>query len=154
MIQFRNITEENFTAILRMRQAEGQHFVSSNAESLAQAWLYRDHHDVYSFAIYDDETPVGFMQLDEDLENKTMYLWRVMISAEYQGRGLGTAAVEKMISLVKGCGKYGRLELGCKPENAGAMHIYQKLGFRLTGETEHGEAGMRLDLAGPPAERS
>lgn len=154
MVHFRNITEENFVAVLRMKQAEGQNFVPPNAESLVQAWLYYENHDVYSFAIYNDETPVGFMQLDEDLEKKAMFLWRVMITAEHQGNGFGTAAVEKIIALVRESGKYDYLELGCEPENTGAMHIYQKLGFRPTGEVEHDEAVMRLDFTGPPSERS
>ena len=146
MIQFRKITEENFVRILRMEQAEGQRFVPPNAESLAQAWLYYENHDVYSFAIYDSETPVGFMQLDEDLEKRCMYLWRVMIAAEHQGKGFGTAAVREIIVLTKKSGKYDYMELGCKPENARALHIYEKLGFVPAGEIENGELPMRLNF--------
>ena len=40
--------------------------MASNAYSLAEAWLYKDAGDVYPFAIYNDDTPVGFMMLDED----------------------------------------------------------------------------------------
>ena len=75
-----------------------------------------------------------------------MYLWRVMIDEAYQGRGLGTAAVEKIIGLAGACGKYDALELGCKPENERGMHIYEKLGFRPAGPAEDGELPMRLDL--------
>ena len=70
MVQFRKITEENFVQILDMKQAEGQSFVPPNAESLAQAWLYYENHDVYSFAVCSGETPVGFMQLYEELEKR------------------------------------------------------------------------------------
>ena len=42
--------------------------MASNAYSLAEAWLYKDTGDVYPFAIYNDDTPVGFMMLDEDQE--------------------------------------------------------------------------------------
>ncbi len=42
--------------------------MASNAYSLAEAWLYKDAGDVYPFAIYNDDTPVGFMMLDEDQE--------------------------------------------------------------------------------------
>lgn len=153
MVQFRKITEENFVQILDMKQAEGQSFVPPNAESLAQAWLYYENHDVYSFAVCSGETPVGFMQLYEELEKRTLYLWRVMIAAERQGRGFGTAAVEKIAALARESGRYDCIELGCKPENAGAMHIYEKLGFRPTGEVEHGEVEMRLDFGGSAAER-
>ena len=146
MVEFRKITEENFVEILRMDQGEGPRFVPPNAESLAQAWLYYENHDVYSFAIYSGKTPVGFMQLDEEPEERSLYLWRVMIAAERQGRGLGTAAVERIAALARESGRYGRMELGCKPENAGAMHVYEKLGFHPTVVVEHGEVEMRLDF--------
>lgn len=145
MVQFRKITEDNFVRILDMRAGDPR-FVPPNAESLAQAWLYYENHDVFSFAIYDDNTPVGFMQLEEDGERPVLYLWRVMIDEAHQGRSLGTSAIEKIIDLARACGKYDALELGCKPENGRGMHIYEKLGFRPTGEVEHGEAQMRLDL--------
>ena len=144
MIQFRAITEKNFKAVLDMKTGEGKAFVPSNARSLAQAWLYRDNNDVYCFAIYDDETPVGFMQLDEDPEERVIGLWRVMIDEQYQGKGFGTAAVRLIISLVRESGKYDRMSLGCVEENAVGMHIYEKLGFRPTGEVEYGEVQMEL----------
>ena len=71
MINFKSITEENFDIIIRMKRPENEHFVASNAYSLAQAWLYRDNNDVYPFAIYNDEEPVGFMMLDEDLARES-----------------------------------------------------------------------------------
>lgn len=145
MVHFQKITEDNFVAILDM-EAGGPRFVPPNAESLAQAWLYYENHDVFSFAVYDDDTPVGFMQLEEDGERNVLYLWRVMIDQAYQNRGLGTSAVEKIIGLARACGKYDAMELGCKPENVRGMHLYKKLGFRPTGEVEHGEVQMRLDV--------
>lgn len=145
MVHFQKITEDNFVAILEM-EAGGPRFVPPNAESLAQAWLYYENHDVFSFAVYDDDTPVGFMQLEEDGERNVLYLWRVMIDQAYQNRGFGTSAVEKIIGLVRACGKYDAMELGCKPENVRGMHLYEKLGFRPTGEVEHGEVQMRLDV--------
>lgn len=68
MIHFEAITEDNFDAIVQMKRPPEEHFVASNAYSLAQAWLYREADDVYPFAIYDEETPVGFMMLDEDCD--------------------------------------------------------------------------------------
>lgn len=69
MINFRPITEDNFEQIIKMKRPSDEHFVAPNAYSLAQAWLYRDANDVYPFAIYEDDTAVGFMLLDEDLRN-------------------------------------------------------------------------------------
>ena len=146
MIHFRAITEDNFDAIIRMKRPDDEHFVASNAYSLAQAWLYRDAGDVYPFAIYDDETPVGFMMLDEDTEERCLIIWRIMFPAEHQFTGYGTAALREIIRLAGESGKYDFLLISYAPDNQIAEHVYTKLGFRPTGVFEHGEYELRLDL--------
>ena len=146
MVQFRKITEENFDAVIKMKRPEGENFVASNAVSLAQAWLYRDDGDVFPFAIYDDDTIVGFMLLEEDMEQARLDLWRIMLSPEQEGKGYGTAAVKLMIQYAKDSGRYRSVYLLCAPENHIARHIYDKLGFQPTGEICYGDVQMKLDL--------
>lgn len=146
MIHFEKITEDNFDAIIHMKRPETEHFVASNAYSLAQAWLYRDAGDVYPFAIYHDDVPVGFMMLDEDAESRCLIIWRIMFPVEHQGKGYGSQAIELIIQLARDSRKYDFLIMDCAPENAIAKHVYEKLGFRPTGEMNNGEIEMRLDL--------
>lgn len=146
MVNFRRITEENFHAIIHMKRPDDEHFVSSNAYSLAQAWLYRDAGDVYPFAIYDDDTPVGFMMLDENLEEKCLIIWRIMFPVEHQFKGYGTAAIREIIRLAKDSGKYDFLLIDYAPDNKAAEHVYTRLGFRPTGVFHDGEYELRLDL--------
>ena len=150
MINFRAITEDNFDAIIRMKRPDDEHFVASNAYSLAQAWLYRDAGDVYPFAIYDDDQPVGFMMLDEDAEDanaeRCLIIWRSMFPVENQNKGYGTAAIREIIRLAKDSGKYDFLLIDYAPDNKIAEHVYTKLGFRPTGKFEYGEYELRLDL--------
>lgn len=146
MIHFEKITEDNFDAIIRMKRPEGEHFVASNAYSLAQAWLYRDAGDVYPFAIYEDNTPVGFMLLDEDTESRCLVIWRIMFPVEHQNKGYGTQALRLITQLAKDSQKYDFLLLTCAPENAIGRHVYEKLGFRPTGEISNNEIELRLDL--------
>ena len=146
MISFRTITEDNFDAIISMKRPDDEHFVASNAYSLAQAWLYRDAGDVYPFAVYNDDEPVGFMLLDEDLDEKCLIIWRIMFPAENQFRGYGTAAIREIIRLAGESGKYDFLLINYAPDNKIAEHVYTKLGFRPTGGFEHGEYELRLDL--------
>ena len=150
MINFRAITEDNFDAIIRMKRPDDEHFVASNAYSLAQAWLYRDAGDVYPFAIYDDDQPVGFMMLDEDAEDanaeRCLIIWRIMFPVENQNKGYGTAAIREIIRLAKESGKYDSLLIDYAPDNKIAEHVYTKLGFRPTGKFEYGEYELRLDL--------
>ena len=146
MINFRAITEDNFDAIVRMKRPDGEHFVARNAYSLAQAWLYRDAGDVYPFAIYDDDQPVGFMMLDEDIGEKCLIIWRIMFPVENQNKGYGTAAIREIIRLAKESGKYDFLLIDYAPDNHIAEHVYKKLVFQPTGVFEHGEYELRLNL--------
>lgn len=146
MISFRAITEDNFGTIIRMKRPENEGFVASNAYSLAQAWLYRDNNDVYPFAIYNDEEPVGFMMLDEDLEERCLVIWRIMFPEEHQNKGYGTEAIKKIVELARESGKYDFMILDYVPENKIAEHVYTKIGFRPTGEESNGEIVLRMDL--------
>lgn len=146
MISFRAITEDNFGTIIRMKRPENEGFVASNAYSLAQAWLYRDNNDVYPFAIYNDEEPVGFMMLDEDLEERCLVIWRIMFPEEHQNKGYGTEAIKKIVELARECGKYDFMILDYVPENKIAEHVYTKIGFKPTGEESNGEIVLRMDL--------
>ena len=146
MVHFRTITEDNFDAVINMKRPEGEGFVASNAVSLAQAWLYRDNRDVFPFAIYDDDALVGFMLVEEDMDEKRLDLRRFMLSPQQEGRGLGTAAVELLIRYARDSRRYSCLQLLCAPENAAARHIYDKLGFRPTGEICFGDVERRLEL--------
>lgn len=146
MVNFRKITEDNFDTIIKMQRPEGEHFVASNAVSLAQAWLYRENNDVFPFAIYDDDNCVGFILLEEDMDDGRLDLWRIMLSPENEGKGYGTAAVVLMIQCARESGRYKRIGLLCGPDNHKARHIYDKLGFCPTGEICYGDVEMRLEL--------
>lgn len=146
MINFRNITEDNFEAIVNMKRPAGETFVASNVYSLAQAWLFREANDVYPFAIYNDDEPVGFMMLDEDLEERCIVVWRIMFPEENAGKGYGTESLKLIAKLAKESGKYDFMIIQCALDNERAKHVYEKVGFRDTGEIEDGENIMRLNF--------
>lgn len=146
MINFRAITEDNFDEIIAMKRPSEETYVASNAYSLAQAWLFRREGDVYPFAIYNDGDAVGFMMLDEDLEERCLVVWRIMFPEENAGKGYGTESLEQIIRLARESGKYDFMIIQCAPENMRARHVYEKAGFQDTGEIEDGENVMRLDL--------
>ena len=145
MIQFKAITEDNFQAIVQMKRPEEEHFVSSNLYSLAQAWLYRDAGDVHPFAIYNGDEPVGFMMLDED-DDGSLVIWRIMFPEEHTNKGYGSEAIRKIISLARESGKYPRIVIDYVEGNDRARHVYEKLGFRDTGEVENNEHVLELIL--------
>ena len=145
MINFRRITEENFDKIINMKRPPGETFVASNAYSLAQAWLFREANDVYPFAIYNDDEAVGFMMLDEDLEERCIVVWRIMFPEENTGKGYGVESLQLIAKLAKESNRYDFMIIQCALENERARHVYEKVGFKDTGEIEDGENVMRLD---------
>ncbi|MBP3446744.1 MAG: hypothetical protein J6K64_05660 [Clostridia bacterium] len=62
MVELKAITKDNFEDVISLKVSEHQQaFVSSTAHSLAQAYVYRD--TAFPFAIYADDTLVGFIML-------------------------------------------------------------------------------------------
>lgn len=129
-----------------MKCPDGEEDVASNAYSLIQAWLYRDANDVYPFAIYDDEMPIEFMMLDEDWEEKSLVIWRIMFLVEHQNKRFGTFAIKKIIQWTKESEKYDFLIIEYVSKNKIAGHVYEKVGFKPTGEMSNDEIIMRLDF--------
>lgn len=114
--------------------------VASNAMSIAQA---RYNKFAWERAIYIDDKIVGFIMFWINPEGKrdshgniwTVYLWRLMIGSEHQGKGYGKKALEIMFEKLKSDGHeniyvfYIRTEKG--PEN-----FYRKIGFTDTGRMD------------------
>jgi hypothetical protein len=88
VVSLRPVTAQNVYAILDLKVSEGQErFVASNANSLAEAYVQPS--VAWPRAIYADETPVGFLMLEDNPQEKSHFLWRLMIDSRYQGFGFG-----------------------------------------------------------------
>ena len=143
-VTLREVTAETVRAICRLSVREDQRgFVASNAVSIAQAH-FSDH--AWFRAIYSGDTPVGFAMIEDRPEKTEYFLWRFMIDAEHQGQGVGRMAVELLIDHVKGRPGATESLMSVVQSEGGPQGFYEKLGFRLTGECEEGEALMRLPL--------
>jgi ribosomal protein S18 acetylase RimI-like enzyme len=68
-------------------------------------------------------------------------IWSFGIMAEYRGKGLGQQAVREIISLNT---DKKTIVLFCHKDNARALHIYQKLGFKIVGEYRGGKYAWEL----------
>ncbi len=146
-ISLREITEDNFDAIIRMKRPRDEHFVAPNSYSLAQAWLYRNNNDVFPYAIYRGETPVGFLLLEADYEDRKLRVWRILFPEEYTCKGYGTAAIQIVLDGAKKLAeKFDAVALDCDPSNVRAKHVYEKLGFVENGNVNHGSREMEYDL--------
>jgi diamine N-acetyltransferase len=69
-----------------------------------------------------------------------------MIDARYQRRGFGRRAFALVVEHVRTLPQAKELLTSVVQEPGGPQAFYEKLGFRLTGGYEEGEALMRLPL--------
>lgn len=144
-VELRQVTEENVRAICRLAVAPSQSgFVAPNAVSLAQALFAPK---AWYRAIYADGQPVGFAMLSIDTETPEYFLWRLMVGAEFQGRGYGRAALGLIVEHVRSLPNARELVVSWVPADGGPEPFYLDLGFVPTGEMDEGEVVARLELA-------
>ena len=150
VVSLREINADTVRAIIRLVVAPDQEkFVASNAISLAEALFTPE---AWYRAIYRDEEPVGFAMLyDESLRSNLpdepqLSLWRLMIDAEHQGKGIGGAALEQIIQYARSKPLFTSLLVSYVPGQGSPEGFYRKYGFLPNGEVEDGEIVMELAL--------
>ena len=75
-----------------------------------------------------DGLAVGLLRVSE--RESALFIDQVEIVPDYQDRGIGTALINDLLAR-------GRpVELGVLKVNDDARRLYERLGFRVTGETE------------------
>ena len=150
-VALQEVSTENLEAILALKVSESQRsFVSSNAESIAQAHFFNP--EAWLRAIYAGDDPVGFLMLhDESLRPEPRqlgyyFLWRLMIDAQYQGRGIGRCAVELLVDHVRTRPDARELFTSCHLGAGSPEAFYLGLGFVRTGREVDGETELKLFL--------
>ena len=143
MVHLKPVTAENLDAVLMLKVNDDQkRFVTSTAESLAQAYVYPK--TAFPFAVYSDDTIVGFIMMGYYEEKKYYTLWKLMIDRQYQGRGYGKAALELGVVFLKERFRVKEIFTGVIPENKAAKNLYRSVGFEDTGLFENGMEELRL----------
>jgi len=150
VILLREITADTVRQITSLSvRPEQQHFVAGNAISLAQALFSPD---AWYRAIYAGESPAGFVMLyDESLRTSPplcpqVALWRFMVDTQFQGRGVGTAALEQVITHVRSKDLFSSLLVSYVPAPGCPEKFYLRAGFRHTGKIDGGEVVLELPL--------
>lgn len=149
-VTLREITADTVMPVIKLSVAESQKgFVAPNAVSLAQALFAPE---AWYRAIYAGEQAAGFVMLaDESLqtpapEAPAVGVWRFMVDARFQGRGIGRAAMQQVVEHVRGKGLFRTLELSFVPGPGCPEPFYLSLGFRHTGRVDDGEVVLELPL--------
>lgn len=148
-VRLAEITGENHDAVCALRVRPGQErFVASVAKSLQDAATTPEAEPWYR-AVYLGDEPVGFVMLSWDVPPGRpgilgpYYLWRLLVDGRHQGRGIGRAVLEEVVSLVRADGATALLT-SHQPGDDGPGAFYRKFGFTPTGEIDDGEIVVRL----------
>ena len=143
MVHLEPVTKENLEEILALRINDDQAgFVSSTAESLAQAYVYQE--TAFPFEVYSDQEIVGFIMMGYYGEKQYYTLWKLLIDRNHQHKGYGKKALELGISFLKDRFRVREIYTGVIPGNLHAKKLYESLGFRETGLFENNMLEMRL----------
>lgn len=92
--------------------------------------------------VMDDDKVVGFIRGNFDPENAQeefrSCLWRIHVSADYQGKGVGSFAVKALADEARSRGNQ-RLTVLWEPGEQGPEAFFHRVGFKDVGTTAYGE---------------
>ena len=87
------------------------------------------------FSIFDGQEFVGLIQKIR-LEDSNLHIGRFFINPQKQGRGLGSQALRKFVSLSFENGDIDSVSLNVYEANQRAQNLYQKEGFEIVQMVE------------------
>ena len=146
-IELARINKTNFIQAFNLKLTQEQErFVSHPIRSLAQAYIF--YHQCTPFGIFHEDTMVGYVMVIYDHDLAEYNIWHMMIDAAYQHRGFGALALRKCLDYIasKPFGQSDKVVLTCNKDNPIALHLYQKFGFKETGNTDEDEIELALLL--------
>jgi diamine N-acetyltransferase len=137
MVSLRPIDDSNREAVEVLEVSpEQQQFVSNVADSLREAAAEPDGRAVY-WAIYADETPVGFVMISDDVggpDYLPQYLWKLFIDQRYQGRGYGTATLDLIAEYFRRRPEVEVMRTSAGQGKGSPIGFYERYGFEQTGD--------------------
>jgi diamine N-acetyltransferase len=149
MITLRELHDSDLDAVRALRLAPGQRrFVSTVPESLAEA-AEEPGAKAICWAVYRDETPVGFVMIADDVEEPYIphYLWKLLIDERYQRQGIGTATIDLIVRyFLDRPGGVDSITTSAGEGDGSPIPFYERYGFERTREMQDGEVVLRLDL--------
>ena len=149
-LELRIIDDTNKDEVVLLEVSDSQKkYIASNKESLEAAGSEEYKNIARPFAIYADDKLVGFtmfaFEVDYEDPNDRYWLWRFMIDKNFQGKGYGSAALEKIIEYFRDNGT-GYIKLSTKESNTVALSLYHKYQFEENGEMNDDEIVLQLNL--------
>ena len=150
MLELKKINRNNIVEILKLEVFDNQKsFVATNNSSIIEAYIeLTENNHVFTFGIYKDDTPVGFLMIGYDVNSagegaskiaKGNYnIWRLMIDKKFQGKGFGKKAMGLALEFINTfpCGTAKYCWLSYESDNDVARQLYKSVSFVETDEKD------------------
>lgn len=147
MIELKKVDETNWREVIEIEVEESQKaFIESNSESLLEA-AYDTHLNWHPFGVYQNDRCVGFIMVGAyNADEKFIWLDRIMLAKEHQGKGWGSKVLDRAVKLIVENWVVDEIVLSVSPDNEGAINFYKTYGFELLDRIDpaNGELMMRL----------
>ena len=144
MIRLETVNPDNWRLRLKVSDAQ-KSFVADSATILERAYAYRESRSK-AYVIYNDTLPVGMALYYDCAELNAYDLSQLFIDERYQGNGFGIEATKQILDKMKSDSKYDKVMLCYIDGNEVAKNMYEKLGFKLTGDRDEDEIIMEKAL--------
>ncbi len=125
MISLQPVTQENYNECIALERAQFD-FVGDATAVLANAYIYRD--SSLAYAIYEEDTVIGMVLLDETGKDGSYEFTDLFIADNYRNQGYGDKAVKAILSHFTAKGATD-LHMQVHKDNKAAIHVYEKNDF-------------------------
>ena len=137
MVTLRAIDDANREAVEALDVSPLQRqFVSDAASSIREAEREPGGRALY-WAIYADDTPVGFVMISDEAEAPgyfPQYLWKLFIDERYQGRRYGAATLDLVADYFRRRPEVTIMRTSCGQGEGSPLGFYERYGFEQTGD--------------------
>lgn len=143
-ITLKDVNADNLRKISALKvKPDQQNFVAPNSFSVAQSKFYPSW---VCLAAYAGDEPAGFSMYGIDDDDKSVWIIRMMIDENQQGKGYGREILTLTAEHIKNNIKCNEIFLSFVPGNETAKKLYESFGFKNTGRIEDGEIVYKLEL--------
>ena len=144
-LEFHPVTMDNLKEAIALKvKPEQTQFVADNLYSVAQVGLQPS---ARCRVVYLDDQPVGFFAVDKGDRPGHVYIWRFMIDANHQRRGVGRRVIAKLMAELFADPAVDVVELTVVRNDGGPEPFYNKCGFRSMNECIDGEWLLEMSRA-------
>ena len=139
MIHIKPVDESSVEVCAYLKCTEEQReYTNSPIWSLLQTAYTPLNEHCKMYAIFNDGEVVGMVRLDFTLFEDFYMFTNLLIDKKYQRKHYASEAIKCILNAFRNDGRHSMVKIHVDPQNAGAIALYKKEGFRYVGEVFDG----------------